>query len=140
MRATIKFVWKDPHRQAEIHSISTSVADLESGRSDFTANGGCHLTIKRFKLTQIPNYVDYLLSGWQLGLSFAIDCTKSNGMIGNKSSLHTIGSKNEYINTIKEIGCVLEPYNPEKLFATYGFGGKHINMLDSLTNDCFAIN
>jgi hypothetical protein len=40
--------------------------------------------------------VDYLRSGWQIGLTVAIDYTASNGDPNTPSSLHFLGGANQY--------------------------------------------
>lgn len=36
----------------------------------------------------MPNFMDYLRSGWAINMSLAIDFTASNGELSDKNSLH----------------------------------------------------
>lgn len=39
------------------------------------------------------------------------------------NSLHAIGPQNQYFTAISQVGAVLEPYDYNKMFPTFGFGG-----------------
>jgi hypothetical protein len=52
------------------------------------------LNIEKFNINEVPNFVDYLRSGWGISLAVAIDFTSSNGEYSNPSSLHYLGSFN----------------------------------------------
>jgi hypothetical protein len=45
-------------------------------------------------IREIPNFVDYLRSGWGISLAVAIDYTGSNGTPTDPSSLHYLGGNN----------------------------------------------
>ena len=42
----------------------------------------------QFTLIEMPNFMEYLRSGWAINMSMAIDYTGSNGDIVDKTSLH----------------------------------------------------
>ena len=67
--------------------------------------------------------MDYLSDGWQINCAFAIDYTASNGAPEQKDSLHFIGLSNQYEDVIKNVGVIIEPYDSDKLFPVFGFGG-----------------
>lgn len=46
------------------------------------------LFIEKFSVIKMPNFMEYLRSGWAINLSCAIDYTASNKEITNKDSLH----------------------------------------------------
>ena len=48
--AAIKFVWKVLEPEHEIHSVTTSVAELENGKTSFHAGENCTLEINFFHL------------------------------------------------------------------------------------------
>lgn len=61
----------------------------------------------------MPNFMDYLRSGWAINMSFAIDYTASNGELSSISSLHrqhASGKMNQYEEAILAVGTVVEPY------------------------------
>ena len=64
----------------------------------------------------------------------------SNGNQAYSNSLHYIGEdKNQYESAILNVGEVIEPYDSDKLFPFYGFGGEP-NYLNGSTSHCFPIN
>jgi hypothetical protein len=64
-----------------------------------------------------------LAGGWQLNCTIAIDYTSSNGYPNEEDSLHFMGPSNQYEDVIKKVGLVIEPYDSDKLFPVFGFGG-----------------
>lgn len=50
-------------------------------------NGGL-LSLDQFMVIEMPNFMDYLRSGWAINMSFAIDFTASNGDLSDFNSLH----------------------------------------------------
>ena len=59
----------------------------------------------------------------------AVDFTSSNGDPENPSSLHYIkggyvGGSNQYLDALSSVGTILEPYDTDKLYPVYGFGGQ----------------
>ena len=81
------------------------------------------MIMQEFELFDRPAFLDYLRGGWGISLMGAIDYTSSNGNPQGKNSLHYLGSENQYIRTIQEIGQIIEAYDPEKSFPFYGYGG-----------------
>lgn len=51
------------------------------------ANGGT-ISFDAFMIYEMPNFMDYLRSGWAINMSFAIDFTASNGDLSDYNSLH----------------------------------------------------
>jgi len=62
------------------------------------------LTLNDFKVTENPNFADYLKGGWQLSMSIAIDFTASNGQTNDPTSLHSLNSSNQYAQAITQVG------------------------------------
>ena len=85
-----------------------------------------------------PSFVEYLNSGWQISLCVAIDYTLSNGEPHSAFSLHSLRGNNQYLMAIDSVGRVLEPYDSDRSFPVFGFGG--INPLSGQTSHCFPIN
>ena len=63
------------------------------------------------------------MSGWKISMTVAIDYTASNGSFSSPSSLHHLGPGNQYIAAIERIGSVIEPYDSDRMFPVFGFGG-----------------
>ena len=53
----------------------------------------------------------------------AIDYTASNGAATESDSLHFMGPTNQYEATITSVCKTLEPYDYDKQFPVFGFGG-----------------
>ena len=90
----IKFSVRTCFKESELHSLVTTIAELESGRINFEAGNGCLITFDMFKLRHRPRFIDYLSSGWQIDLTIAIDYTASNKEIYEPGSLHANGPDN----------------------------------------------
>ena len=88
-----------------------------------------------------PTFLDYLRSGWQISLVGAIDYTASNGNPSNPSSLHFQGNRpNQYEVALSNVGSILEPYDNDRSFPVFGFGGipRHMNI--NSVSHCFSLN
>ena len=82
------------------------------------------VTLKEYREpTTEAKFMDYLRSGWQINLSVAIDYTLSNEQ-NYEPSLHQMGPDNQYEKVINMVGGILEPYDYDKLYPVFGFGGK----------------
>ena len=86
----------------------------------------------------MPSFVDYLRGGWHISLAVAIDFTASNGSPDNPRSLHAMGPHNQYVGAIQQVGAILEPYDYNKLFPTFGFGAIPFGMAQ--VSHCFPLN
>ena len=51
------------------------------------ARGG-NVMFDLFSVVEMPNFMEYLRSGWAVNTSFAVDFTASNGDIIERNSLH----------------------------------------------------
>lgn len=129
----------------EINSVTCSVNDLSSskdpaGRSEHKANAGATFIVRSFSVRVMPNFVDYLRSGWGVSMCCAIDYTGSNGNPSLPSSLHYLGPNNQYQNAISSVGSIIEPYDSDRVFQVFGFGGipKHMGL--NQVSHCFALN
>eukprot|EP00045_Choanoeca_perplexa_P013309 m.150285 g.150285 ORF g.150285 m.150285 type:complete len:586 (+) comp16314_c0_seq1:94-1851(+) len=72
------------------------------------------------------SFVDYLRGGTELSFSIAVDFTASNGDPQTAQSLHYCNphSFNEYQQAISAVGTIIQDYDTDKLFPTFGFGAK----------------
>ena len=73
-------------------------------------------------------------------MAVAIDYTASNGDISDPKSLHAMNNNNQYYQAINQVGQILEVYDYDANFPTFGFGGvpKHLGL--KATSHCFALN
>ncbi|KAK4850332.1 hypothetical protein QYF36_005771 [Acer negundo] len=85
-------------------------------------------------------FLDYISSGFELNFMVAVDFTASNGNPQNPNSLHYIdpsGRLNSYQQAIMEVGEVIQFYDSDRRFPTWGFGGKTFN---GAISHCFNLN
>jgi len=85
--ARIKFVLVNPSSNFVFHEAITSVKALEEGKTTLECGHGGSLRFDNFKVMEKPHFTDYLRSGWQIGLTIAIDYTASN----HSDNLHGLG-------------------------------------------------
>ncbi|XP_078483508.1 copine-8-like isoform X1 [Ciona intestinalis] len=71
-------------------------------------------------------FLDYLRGGTEINLVLAIDFTASNGNPNQPSSLHYIhpNQPNQYALAIQAVGEIVQDYDSDKLFPTFGFGAR----------------
>ncbi|GMI21728.1 hypothetical protein TrCOL_g13282 [Triparma columacea] len=74
-----------------------------------------------------PTLATYMSAGLQLSLMVAVDYTASNGKTTDPASLHFLGPSgsggNQYQQAIEQIGGILEPYDSDRKFPIWGYGG-----------------
>jgi hypothetical protein len=51
-----------------------------------------------------------------------------------------MGPSNQYEQALYNVGSVLEPYDSDKSFPVYGFGGVPTHMNTNTTSHCFPMN
>ena len=90
-----------------------------------SAGGNAQLHVADFSVYERPTFMEYLRCGWTISMVAAIDYTASNGDKNNPDSLHyqDIEKDNQYEQAIKNVGYVIEPYDHDKMFPVFGFGG-----------------
>lgn len=125
--------------KGEINSVTFKVEDLANLNEYPGSNGGKLIFIKK-EIVSRPNFLDYLRSGWSISLTAAVDYTGSNGAYTQSNSLHFMGPGNQYEAALYNVGSVLEPYDSDRCFPVFGFGGipKHMGL--SETSHCFPMN
>ena len=101
---------------------------------------GASFKMTKFELRVMPSFVDYLRSGWAISLVCAIDYTGSNGEPTRPDSLHFLGPNNQYENALNWVGSIVEPYDSDRSFPVFGFGGIPRHMGINQTSHCFALN
>ena len=89
-------------------------------------------------------FLDAINDGWQINLSIAIDYTSSNRNQTDPLSLHSLsGGSNNYLDSIKSVGEILEPHDHDGKIPLYGFGA-YPSFISSYakywTSHCFPLN
>ncbi|XP_052115151.1 protein BONZAI 1 [Arachis duranensis] len=139
-----------------IGKVQKSLAELEKlhasgqGETLFLPTGGGHnshnkvlksrVYLDKFSESVQYSFLDYLSAGFELNFMVAIDFTASNGNPRLPDSLHYIdpsGRPNAYQKAIVEVGEVLQFYDSDKRFPTWGFGARPI---DGPVSHCFNLN
>lgn len=89
------------------------------------------LFIVKKKLRQKHSFLEFISAGMEIQLMVAIDFTASNGDPRDRNSLHFQGTDqygravdNAYLEAIKRVGSVLEPYDSDNQIPVWGFGAK----------------
>ncbi|KAH1235518.1 Protein BONZAI 1 [Glycine max] len=98
------------------------------------------LFVDKFSESIQYSFLDYLAGGFELNFMVAIDFTASNGNPRLPDSLHYIdpsGRPNAYQRAVLEVGEVLQYYDSDKRFPTWGFGARPI---DAPVSHCFNLN
>lgn len=146
--------WEESGRHQLIGVATMSAAELVAGekRSLDLINRERQLKKgKRYKnsgVLKIVNvecfkqhtFAEYLRGGCEISLIVGIDYTASNGAPTDPKSLHYIGGGytgqlNDYQAAISATGAILEPYDADRKFPTYGFGG----FVNGYVNHCFPL-
>jgi hypothetical protein len=98
------------------------------------------LFVDKFSECVQHTFLDYLAGGCELNFMVAVDYTASNGNPRLPDSLHYIdpsGRPNSYQRAILEVGEVLQFYDADKKFPSWGFGARPI---DGPVSHCFNLN
>ena len=120
--------------------MTTSVAELEAGKTTIAGSNNCTVVVDNFVCRVKPSFIDYLRSGWEVSLTCAIDYTASNGNQSSPSSLHAMGPNNQYERAIYSVGQIVEPYDADRSFPTFGFGGVPRHMNVGSVSHCFPLS
>jgi len=139
-QSRIKFLTQDHHGHEVFNEVITTVAQLEGGMTNLDAGHGTQIALNNLSIYQRPTLVDYLRSGWSISMVAAIDYTASNGNPSSSTSLHFMGANNQYESALMNVGMVIEPYDNDKSFPVFGFGGIPRHLGQNATNHCFAMN
>jgi len=79
-----------------------------------------------FKFHKNYSFLEYLRGGLDMNFVVAIDFTGSNGNPTQPSSLHYIHPQrpNQYSLAIQSVGGIIQDYDTDRMFPTYGFGAR----------------
>jgi hypothetical protein len=130
------FDWDSDGSHDDMGFVDTTLQHLVStiGRAEarlpVKCGGKAAGQIYAAKATVVPNrppptLTTYMSGGLQLSLMVAVDYTQSNGSVNEPTSLHYLdpNAPNQYQKAIEAIGAIMEPYDSDKKFPIWGFGG-----------------
>lgn len=84
------------------------------------------VSLVSFEAIKSFSFLDFVSAGLRIGVTVAIDFTGSNGRIISPESLHHVGGNepNAYMRAIEAVVGVMQEYDSDKVFPTFGFGAK----------------
>jgi hypothetical protein len=96
------------------------------------------LSLLSVQIEEDKGFVEYLRNGLELNVSIGIDFTGSNGAPSAPTSLHYMDPyrPNQYATAITAVGAVIQDYDADKLFPSFGFGAK---LPDNSVSHCFSL-
>ena len=109
----------------------------------FKGQQGAQLHINNFSIKNTITFLDYIMGGCNINVHVAIDFTLSNKDPKEPDSLHYLNPLtmvNNYSEAIKSVIGILENYDSDRMFPTYGFGGKPPGGGIDRVSHCFALN
>ncbi|KAK8939421.1 Protein BONZAI 1 [Platanthera guangdongensis] len=98
------------------------------------------LFVQKFSEKKRETFLDYIAAGCEMNFMVAVDFTASNGNPRLSDSLHYIdpsGRPNAYQRAILDIAEILQFYDTDKHFPSWGFGARPI---DGPVSHCFNLN
>uniref|UniRef100_A0AAV1UFT7 C2 domain-containing protein n=1 Tax=Peronospora matthiolae TaxID=2874970 RepID=A0AAV1UFT7_9STRA len=123
----------------ELCSMELINRDRQAKKGKRYTNSGV-LVLEQIEHYKRHTFAEYLRGGCEVSLIVGIDYTASNGNYLDPTSLHHIGASsqghmNDYQSAISATGAILEPYDSDKRFPVYGFGG----LVNGAVNHCFPL-
>ena len=103
---------------------SYDIYPVNNTRLSPNKSGSIH--IQECRVEQRRSFFDYITGGLALNFVVAVDFTASNGDPNDRSSLHhsTPQTPSQYVQVLQSIGQLIEDYDADKLFPSFGFGAK----------------
>jgi hypothetical protein len=85
------------------------------------------LKLVAVQTVDVADFLDFVNAGLHMSVVVGIDCTASNGSPGYANSLHYLSpyQPNQYQRAISSVGSVMEPYDSNRQFMAFGYGGPH---------------
>ncbi|CAH0475361.1 unnamed protein product [Peronospora belbahrii] len=123
----------------EVRSIELINRDRQARKGKRYKNSGV-LVLEKIECFKRHTFAEYLRGGCEVSLIVGIDYTASNGSHLDPASLHYTGARyqghiNDYEAAISATGAILEPYDADKRFPVYGFGG----LVNGAVDHCFPL-
>lgn len=84
------------------------------------------VSLTRCEIIKVSSFLDYIQGGCQLNFTVGIDFTASNGEPTKPNSLHYMNpyAPNEYMQALTAVGEIIQDYDSDKLFPSFGFGAR----------------
>lgn len=98
-----------------------------------------NLFVNSCRISPVITFLDYVFGGCEISFLVAVDFTASNGDVHSPGSLHYIdptGRPNAYQTAIHAVGGVLQYYDTDKRFPSWGFGAR----INGSVSHCFPLN
>ena len=143
--------WSEKGHHKPYGKFTTSIRKLKEGELEYQLQKidtdefipKATFAFENFYIEERPSFFDFLRSGWQIGLTVAVDFTGSNGDVTHSSSLHyrnPTGQLNQYETALMSVSSILVNYDSDQLIPAYGFGGIPVYLGTKMTSHCFHLN
>eukprot|EP00124_Ichthyophonus_hoferi_P003790 Ihof_evm5s354 gene=Ihof_evmTU5s354 len=148
------FDWNKSGREDVIGAFQTTLRELieagetkkpytiinpsKSKKSSYRGSGS--IIVEHCESVFVPTFLEYIQGGCDINLIVGIDFTASNGDIRGPTSLHYYNNQsrpNDYMQAISQVGSILQHYDSDNLYPTYGFGAQ--TPPDYRVSHCFAL-
>ncbi|XP_073233601.1 copine-3-like [Porites lutea] len=82
--------------------------------------------LSKCEVVKVSSFLDFIQGGCQLNFTVGIDFTASNGDPTKSTSLHFMNpyAPNEYMQALMAVGEIIQDYDSDKLFPSFGFGAR----------------
>ena len=130
------------HKKITTQAVNYEILQNGNGTSPSIKNNHGNFVFNNIEIKKKVSFLDYIFGGCDVSLHINIDFTLSNGKPNNPNSLHFWGPSNQYEQTIRTVGSILQTYDSDQKFPVYGFGGQ-VPIGSSgtgVTSFCFALN
>jgi hypothetical protein len=124
--------------------VLASVKDFDEGRLTHTAAAKSAFTMLKFEIRALPSFTDYLRSGWGISMACGIDYNASRKAPSTQNFRRPYDEPHnwhdQYEQALYEVGSIIEHYDQDRCFPTFGFGGipRHIEITG--LGHCFPLN
>jgi len=107
------------------HNVHPCVHPQKQQQKASYKNSG-EIVLVRYEFRKVRSFLDYIMGGFQLNCTIAIDFTASNGNPQSVASLHYTGSAvpNQYEQALTAVGEIIQDYDSDRLFPVLGFGAR----------------
>uniref|UniRef100_UPI00358F1A41 copine-3-like isoform X3 n=1 Tax=Myxine glutinosa TaxID=7769 RepID=UPI00358F1A41 len=108
------------------HPVQLDCINPEKKKKKKSYKNSGKICFQSAKIETEYSFLDYVMGGCQINFTVGIDFTGSNGDPRAPDSLHFISQTgtNEYITALWGVGQVVQDYDSDKLFPSFGFGAQ----------------
>uniref|UniRef100_UPI00358E0E57 copine-3-like isoform X2 n=1 Tax=Myxine glutinosa TaxID=7769 RepID=UPI00358E0E57 len=112
--------------EAERGAVQLDCINPEKKKKKKSYKNSGKICFQSAKIETEYSFLDYVMGGCQINFTVGIDFTGSNGDPRAPDSLHFISQTgtNEYITALWGVGQVVQDYDSDKLFPSFGFGAQ----------------